>query len=266
MTDWRSYDAIADAYERVWGPHFEAVARHLLGLAQPAPGTRLLDLGTGTGAVLTALGGDLATLRHAVGCDLSLPMLIRARRRLPTFRLVVADGAQLPFSDGSFDLVTANCVLSHLQDFRRALLEIVRALAKPSAFAATCWGAASDPYAVAWKQLLDSALGEGAAQRAMEAVAPSESHLSSSHNLRGALLEAGFSSVRVEVVELRFDYSVQEYLADRELSSGGRFGRDVMGEAGWRQFLERSAAHVTRRFGERVRYERPLVVGIGKLT
>src|SRR5437879_4926550 len=47
MADWRSYDTIAEAYERIWAPRFEAVARHLLAAAPPVEGSRLLDLGTG---------------------------------------------------------------------------------------------------------------------------------------------------------------------------------------------------------------------------
>jgi hypothetical protein len=35
MDDWRSYDAIADAYARIWAPRFETVARHLLALTPP---------------------------------------------------------------------------------------------------------------------------------------------------------------------------------------------------------------------------------------
>lgn len=74
MDDWRSYDSIAESYERIWAPRFAVVARHLLTLAPPAEGARLLDVGTGTGAVAVALGDGLRTLRQAVGCDLSLPM------------------------------------------------------------------------------------------------------------------------------------------------------------------------------------------------
>ena len=68
MTDWRSYDSIADDYERTWGPRFRAVARHLLEMASPARGARLLDLGAGTGAVASALGDDVRQLRAIVGC------------------------------------------------------------------------------------------------------------------------------------------------------------------------------------------------------
>ena len=73
----------------------------------------------------------------------------------------------------------------------------------------------------------------------------------------------GFHTARVEVVGLSDDCSVEEYLADRELSAGGRFGRHVLGDTEWRRFLERAGAEFRRKFGDRVGYERPLVLALG---
>jgi hypothetical protein len=111
--------------------------------------------------------------------------------------------------------------------------------------------------------LLEGAVGDGTVQRTVKQVAPSEGHFSSSENVRAALLEAGFSAARVEVIALSHDCSVEEYLADRELSSGARFGRHVLGDAAWRGFLERAGAEFRQKFGDRISYERPLVLGLG---
>ena len=67
----------------------------------------------------------------------------------------------------------------------------------------------------------------------------------------------------MEVIALSHDCSVEEYLADRELSSGGRFGHHVLGDAAWRGFLERAGAEFRQKFGDRISYERPLVLGLG---
>jgi hypothetical protein len=83
-------------------PHIYA-AGHIAGSCP-----RLLDLGTGTGALVRALGEELGKLRSATGCDLSFSMLRHARRHVPELRPVMADATQLPFCSGTFGLVTAN--------------------------------------------------------------------------------------------------------------------------------------------------------------
>jgi len=266
MTDWRSYDTIADAYERAWGPRFQTVARHLLAMAAPVRSARLLDLGAGTGAVASALGDEARQLRAIVGCDLSARMLDHARHSVPQLRVVVADAARLPFRDSSFDLATANCVLSHVPEYQRCLAEVVRVLARPGALAMASWGPSSDPYAAAWKELLDGAVGTGTVQRTSDLVAPSEGHFSSAENVRAALTDAGFGAPRIEEVEVTHQFSVEEYLADRELASSGRFGRHALGEAEWRRFLESAKGEFGRRFGDRFSYRRPVVLGLGTLA
>ncbi|PYQ37724.1 MAG: hypothetical protein DMF77_26135 [Acidobacteria bacterium] len=265
MADWRSYDTIAEAYERIWAPRFETVARHLLAAAPPVQGSRLLDLGTGMGAVASALADKIRTLRAVVGCDLSFGMLGKARHRVPQLRLVVGDMTRLPFRDASFDVATANCVLSHLADYQSGLAEVVRVLARPGAFATASWGPSSDPYAAAWKELLEGAVGADTAQRTVDLVVPSESRFSSPENVRTALIDAGFTTARVSLAELAHECSVDEYLADRELGASGRFGRHALGDPGCRRFLGTATSEFGRRFGDRVSYSRPLVLGVGTL-
>lgn len=265
MADWRSYDTIAASYERIWAARFEAVARQLLAVAPPVEGSRLLDLGTGIGAVASALGSKARSLSTIVGCDLSFPMLSQARHRVPDVRLVLADVVRLPFCDASFDVATANCVLSHLADYPRGLNEVVRVLARPGVFAASSWGPSTDPYAAAWKQLLEAAVGLDTAQRTADTVVPSEGYFSSPENVRSALLEAGFTAARAESAGFAHDCSVDKYLADRELGASGRFGRHALGEAEWRRFLGTARGEFVRRFGDRVSYSRPLVLAVGTL-
>ena len=65
MNDWRSYDGVAEVYERVHAPRFVAVARDLLALAGVSAGARVLDVGTGTGvaaAAAAAAGAGAAVL------------------------------------------------------------------------------------------------------------------------------------------------------------------------------------------------------------
>ena len=77
----------------------------------PPPGRRTLDLACGEGRIARRL----AELDHSVvGLDSSPTLMQLAEAADPESRYVLGDAAQLPFADGSFDLVV--CFMS-FQDF-----------------------------------------------------------------------------------------------------------------------------------------------------
>jgi SAM-dependent methyltransferase len=91
----------------------------------PAPGRTTLDLGCGEGRFARALAAE----GHRVtGVDISPELVERARRADPDGTYDVADAEDLPFEDGSFDLVVAFNVLSCVADVGRAVAEIARVL------------------------------------------------------------------------------------------------------------------------------------------
>lgn len=112
------------ARQRLWErqePRFDLTG-WVLGLAEVAPGQRVLDLGCGNGMYLRALGERAIA---AVGCDLSPGMLVAAR---PQPRLVNADAQLLPFAVDVFDVVLAPHMLYHVPDIARAAREMRRVL------------------------------------------------------------------------------------------------------------------------------------------
>ena len=104
-------------------------ARRMAMLLALQPGSRLLDVGSGSG--WPGLYFAKETGCEAVLVDLPFDGLRAARERATRDRIsgrsrvAVADGSQLPFRDGSFDAVSHTEVLCCLED-KRGVLEACR--------------------------------------------------------------------------------------------------------------------------------------------
>jgi ubiquinone/menaquinone biosynthesis C-methylase UbiE len=132
-----SAEGAADGWSR-WAPLYRLQLplerfplRALAELLEVRESESLLDLGTGTAALLRELARSPHPPRSAVGVDRARGMLERAPRLPPGWRLVEADVRALPFDDGSFGLVTASYLLHLLDERARAqtLAEARRVLA-----------------------------------------------------------------------------------------------------------------------------------------
>ena len=102
-------------------------------------GSRVLDAGSGTGAVAARLAASGATV---VACDLSSPMIKRQDRRC--WPVAVGDVMSLPFRIGGFDAATAGFLLNHL-DPTDALRQLRYAVRPGGAVVASTWAAGRDP-------------------------------------------------------------------------------------------------------------------------
>jgi len=80
-------------------------------------GLRILDLGCGFGATLRLLLEYGADPERLFGLDLIEDRLFAAYRLSPHLQYVCANAAQLPFPDGSFDLVSQYTVFTSVLDF-----------------------------------------------------------------------------------------------------------------------------------------------------
>lgn len=109
--DWSPAAALYDCQLMLERP----ALRGALDLLNPTSAEELLDLGTGTGAVLRELAGRCERPQRAVGIDRSSAMLAHVPRLPEGWELTEADATALPFDDASFDLVTAAFLL-HVVD------------------------------------------------------------------------------------------------------------------------------------------------------
>ena len=106
----------------------------LLDAAGVGPGTAVLDVGCGPGALSAAAAARGA---RVTGVDLAVGMLAEARRRHPGIAFLHADAEQLPFDAGAFDVALGAFIVNHLPDPERAAAEL-RRVARRTALA--MWG------------------------------------------------------------------------------------------------------------------------------
>ena len=97
-----------------------------------APGMRVLDLGTGVGAMAERLAACFPGI-ELVGLDLRESQLAVARRRHPVAEYVQGDARAMPFGDATFDRVHGSWLLEHVADPARVLAEVRRVL-KPGGY------------------------------------------------------------------------------------------------------------------------------------
>jgi ubiquinone/menaquinone biosynthesis C-methylase UbiE len=99
----RMFDRMAPTWDstRVTPAHLVALDA---ALAQIGDASRILDLGTGTGAAARLLAGRWPEA-EVTGADISPEMVREAQARGSRETYVVADASALPFASGAFDLV-----------------------------------------------------------------------------------------------------------------------------------------------------------------
>lgn len=147
------FDKQAGHYDAQWNSWNQESLAWLIDRSGHKPTDTLLDVATGTG--YTALG-FAAHVRSVVGVDVSSGMLAEARKRAEgqgianaTFREAPAE--ELPFADGSFDIVTCRVAAHHFLDVHQFASEAARVL-KPGGrlLIADTTGPDDDPEAVLW--------------------------------------------------------------------------------------------------------------------
>lgn len=134
----RYHDAAAQHYDTKWGVDYGDIGRdqvrgklHKM-LGKPLPTfERSLEIGAGTGYFTLNMVQD-RVVREATATDISPRMLdalqANATRTGVQVQTVACDAEQLPFADGSFDLVVGHAVLHHVPHLDRAFAEFLRVL------------------------------------------------------------------------------------------------------------------------------------------
>src|SRR5215470_2390857 len=123
------WNRISDIYQREIDRRFAPVVEGLMARAGLVEGERVLDLGTGTGAVAEAAAGSVGPGGRVMGIDISPDMLRAARERIAARGLSRVDlregrAEALPAADGAFDSVLASLSLMYVIDRSAAAREL----------------------------------------------------------------------------------------------------------------------------------------------
>ncbi|YCI06300.1 class I SAM-dependent methyltransferase (plasmid) [Ensifer sp. D2-11] len=211
--EWQLEGTAAELYQKYLVPLItELWAADLVERSAPRPGERVLDVACGTG-VVARLAAERMGSGRVVGLDLNRTMLEVARAVAqnggPKIEWHEASVLQMPFSDGTFDVILCQLGLQFFPDRARALAEMFRVLIPGGRLALSVFTAIErTPMAHALADALDRHLGPDASS-----IKRSEHALSDGHLLENLVSSAGFRDVTVTSLALTIRFpSARDYV------------------------------------------------------
>lgn len=181
------YDRLARVYDTRWSTYIhESIQRTVTHLALRR-GQTLLDVGCGTGELLSLLG-DIEEI-SLVGVDPSVAMLDVARAKVPSARFLEGTAEQIPVESGSIDWLVSTSLLHYVRDPFAARKEFRRVLRPGGTLVLTDWSG----------DFLTTRLQA----RWSRAVDPAFRHLYSAIELQALLVAGGFD-VTVETYKINW--------------------------------------------------------------
>ncbi len=125
-------------YERFMGRWSRLLAPQFVAFAGVKNGDRVLDVGTGTGSLASAVEASMPASR-IVGVDPSKGFIAYAKKNARSARaqFEVGDAQALSFKDASFDATLALLVMNFIPDHRKAASEM-RRVTRPQGVVGAC--------------------------------------------------------------------------------------------------------------------------------
>jgi SAM-dependent methyltransferase len=161
-----TFKVAADSYDKFMGRYSSRLAQSFANFARVTAGQRVVDVGSGPGA-LTAELVERVGAENVAAADPSEPFVEAARERFPEIDVQLAPAEHLPFADGEFDAALAQLVVHFMSDPLAGIREMAR-VTKPGGVVAACvWDREGEraPYSPVWGALgkFGFALEEGGA-------------------------------------------------------------------------------------------------------
>lgn len=225
-----------------WAKNQEAMDENLkpfadaaIELAAAGSGEQALDIGCGCGDTTLFLADRVGLDGHAVGLDISEPMIARAKERaaavetmgMPCPRFVVGDASSYGFKTANYDLLFSRFGVMFFSDPSAAFANMRRALRPGGRTAFVCW----QPMAVNDFFLVPTAAALTILPKpeAPEPNAPGPFAFGDADRLNTILKEAGFADISIEGLELDMEIGKGRGIeaAGKELTRSGPIGRMV---------------------------------------
>jgi SAM-dependent methyltransferase len=199
------WNRISDIYLREIDRRFEPVVDGVISRAGLNGGEQVLDLGTGTGALLERAAPMVAPSGRVTGVDISPDMLAVAKQRLDASGLTNVDlregrAEQIPAGSAAFDVILAGLSMMYVIDRAAAAQEIARVLRPGGRFVAAIWAGPEQCDIVLFQQTA----GRFAGTPPVPGVGPGA--LADPSTFVEQLQEAGIRA-RVETETLGFDFA-----------------------------------------------------------
>lgn len=118
-----AWSAVAGEWAELWGDFADPIRRQIMHLTGIVPGSRVLDVGCGSGEFLALLDRAGAV---TAGIDPAPAMVELARARVPVADLRLGYAESLPWPPKTFDVTTAVNALQFADDTHAALVELKR--------------------------------------------------------------------------------------------------------------------------------------------
>jgi ubiquinone/menaquinone biosynthesis C-methylase UbiE len=257
--DWFSYDLVAEVYHSISVPlMFQRPAEVLIELLKPQPADRLLDVGSGTGAIARA--ARQADVGFIAAVDLSVEML----KRTGVTNVVAGRTPGLPFSEQTFHLATSGFVLTHVSDHKNALLDMVRVLTLSGQIGLSFWKVNQNEYTETWSQIAQSFAGQDFFKDAAPAALPWEDWFTEPDHINQSLKDVGLRSITIEERTFQCVATIDEYLASRHIGLQARFLRRCIDDFTWLRFLDSVRETFHSRFADPLEFSTVVLFGLAK--
>ena len=207
------HTALAEGYIGFFSPVTALAIAPLLEAVRLAPGMKLLDVPTGSGALAAE-----ATRRGAsvVGLDISSGMIAQARKLHPGIDFRVADVEHLPLEDGALDAVACGFGIGHFPYPEASVAECLRTL-RPGGRIAFSWWDTSDKQRI--QGLIRDAVAEvGAAPPPVVPKGHSSLRFSEAGEFRRLLEGAGLTDITLQ------DHRAMHLVPDADALWNGALG------------------------------------------